>query len=405
MKMTMKLLTLILALAMVFTLCACDSGSNHSDDEDDDDDRGSHLAPAPEMPEPNEETVPTEPAEPSVPTAKEQAVLDAYCENLYNFCFSNDPVEQNTYYQQLIALDLSVIDKWKNTEFEPVEYNYHKINWDYKRALNSIIVVEDVMLKQNTSYTDFIGNVKEDYYYPAWSYNADGSVSSVRNEMWAFELIPANPAGLPGTREYTKNDAGQVTEVRYGSYNGTSNFTVEYLVTLTYDASGNKVKETVTDTDGDSFDILYTYDEANRLIQIDCNAHYPSTYTYTYSADGKLVEAKYSIKQGILYVNTMTYQYDASGKLVSGVMTYDAWNSPFFTNEQYIERTRKNQYTFTCDEEGRIVQIDIVPGDEYYVAGQSAGEVSSKASYALETITITYGNFYILDGSQLFTIG
>lgn len=397
MKLTMKILTLILALAMVFSLCACDSGSSY-DDDDEDDDRAAELAtPVTEV------TDPTEALLPDAPTAQEQAVLDAYCENLYNFWLSSDPVEQDVYYQQLKALDLSAIDRWKNTEFEPVEYRYHKINWDYKAVFEAICVVENVMLHQKANYTDFIGNVTEDYYYPSWSYNADGTVSNAYSEAWAFELIVANPAGLSGNREYTYNDAGQLTEVRYGSYRG-STLEVTHLVSLTYDAAGNKVKETITDRNGDSFDVLYTYDEENRLVRIDCNDHYPSTYEYTYSDDGKLVTSKRTAKAGCQYDDTMVLCYDEAGNLVSGVMTHDIWSNDFFASEQHIERTRENQYTFTCDEEGRITQVDIVYGDEVYTSGMFAGDVSSEAPYALKTMTIAYGNYFVFDADQLFTI-
>ena len=396
MKLTIKILTMILALAMVFSLCACNSGSSY-DDDDDEDDCEELATPVTEV---TEDTEPTEETLPDEPSTEEQAVLDAYCENLYNFCFASDPVEQDGYYQQLKALDLTVIDKWRNTEFEPVEYRYHKINWDYEGVFSAITVVESVMLSQKTYYTDFIGNVTEDYYFPSWSYNEDGLVIGASNETWAYEIFPSNPAGLSGKREYTMNDAGQVTEIRYSS-----NGIVNHLATLTYDENGNKITETVTDTDGDSFDILYTYDEANRLTRIDCNTHYPSTYEYIYSPDGKLAESKYSQKCGCLYTETTVYSYDESGNLISGIVTNDTWSNDFFVSEQHVERTRQSQYTFTCDEEGNIVQIDIVKGDEYYVAGMFAGEVSSKASYALITINIAYGNYYSFDWQQLFTIG
>jgi hypothetical protein len=398
MKLTIKILTMILALAMVFSLCACSSGSSTNDDDDDDDDKLARpTAPVTDV---TEETEPTEETLPDEPSAEDQAVLDAYCENLYNFCFASDPVEQDSYYQQLKALDLTVIDKWRNTEFEPAEYRYHKINWDYEAVFNAITVVENVMLNQKTYYTDFIGNVTEDYYFPSWSYNEDGLVVGASNETWAYEIFPSNPAGLSGKREYTMNDAGQITEIRFSS-NGIAN----HLVTLTYDENGNKIKETVTDTDGDSFDILYTYDEANRLTRIDCDTHYPSTYEYIYSPDGKLAESKYSQKCGCLYTETTVYSYDESGNLISGIVTNDTWSNDFFVSEQHVERTRQSQYTFTCDEEGNIVQIDIVKGDEYYVAGWFAGDVSSAASHALITINIAYGNYYSFDWHQLFTIG
>ena len=406
MKKTTKILAMILALAMAFSLCACSSGSNF-DDDDDDDDRGAKPA-TPNVSvesEATEETDPIEETLPEAPSAEEQAVLDAYCETLYNLWCSFNAEEKQMYYEQLKALDLTVIDKWAGTEFEPAEYNHHNINWDYKAVFEAITVVENVVLSQKTSYTDFIGNVAEDYVVPNWHYNADGLITKIDNELWAFEIFPCSPSNLSGVREYTKNDAGQITQIRYGQYSGNGTFSANHLVTLTYDEKGNKVSETVTDTDGDSYDILYSYDEENRLTRIECGDSNNSTYEYTYDSEGKLVEYKHSTNSGRLYEETLVLSYDESGNLVSGVKTYNTWSNDFFVSVPYIDYTREDQYTFSCDENGNIVQIDIVPGHEYYAYGSYAGDIRFEASNALQTINIIYGNFLIVDSDALFTIG
>ena len=406
MKKTTKILAMILALAMAFSLCACSSGSNFDDDDDDDDRSAKPAKPNVSVEsEATEETDPIEETLPEAPSAEEQAVLDAYCENLYNLWCSFDAEEKQMYYEQLKALDLSVIDKWAGTEFEPEEYRYHNINWDYEAVFEAITVVENVVLNQKTTYTDFIGNVSEDYCYPEWSYNADGLITKIDNELWVFEIFTSNPTHLNGVREYTKNDAGQITQTRYGSYNGNGTFSATHLVTLNYDENGNKISEKVTNTYGDTYDILYFYDEENRLIRIECGDSNNTVYAYTYDAEGKLVEYKHSTKNGCLCEDTLVLSYDESGNLVSGVMTYDTWSHSLFGSEAYIDYTREDLYTFTSDENGNVVQIDIVPGNQYYAHGSYAGKVRFEASHALNTITITYGNFIIVDNDALLTIG
>lgn len=108
-------------------------------------------------------------------------------------------------------------------------------------------------------------------------------------------------------------------------------------------------------------------------------------YIYTYDNDGNVVKEEfYGITEdGKEYLERLAeYTYDEN-RLKSGKMVDFTYNNYSITDE----------YSFKCDEKGRIVQIDIRCGDEI---DSKTGEVAlnGKSDCATEKIFFSYGNFY-----------
>ncbi len=414
-----KLMLLALALVMAISLCAC--GEKDRDDDDDDDEKvrgeGTSTIPALPWPEeeiPNEEPDPTEPPAPAEPTEEEWNVLQEYVDVANRLNNYPDQQALRECYEILNAMDLQVIDTWKDSEFCSAEYWGNDVNWNYSAILEGFSVVENVMLKQQESYTDFVGNHWEDYYYSAWEYDADGMIRSTHNEMFAFKIVEDNISGRTGQRRYTYDENGRLSQIRFGSGLG-ENFTTEYLMTLIYDENGNKIQEQVMNTSGNSYEIHYEYDEANRL---SCIRNDDMTIEYTYDSEGKLISSEqtnYITRYNTAIPHTKTimeYTYDENGHLVSGLHKNEQWtyeletikhgwlDYEYIISAEYCEYRQENVYTFTLDTLGNISHVEIIPGNTYGVAEHNMGQLKSEAVYASQEIQITWGNYYIYNSEN-----
>ena len=306
--------------------------------------------------------------------------------------------------------ELTIADSW--TEWLQEYYNYGcDYNWDRLELLGRFSMVEDVMLVQKWTRVDNLGNYSASTAY--WTYWEDGR-TAYRNDRTddAFALIKSeDPMGRCSDKTcyYTYDDNGCVTEIRVGSADHTY-----YLVTLSYDADGNKVNEHFKSS-SDEWDITYAYDAQNRLIQVEHPSYAGSsaviTITYTYDASGNMVQEEVICSYySETYQTEMTsykyitdYTYDASGDLESGVCTYQNWSytssSECIDGEwvdtvtQYVYRQTQDLYDFTCDEQGRPLTLVVTHGDEYCMTGDNAGQVSSPSSYVSTTYEFTYGDY------------
>lgn len=370
----------------------------------------------PEDPEnPDNPDVPEVPAE---PTQAEQNALQQYREIVYALNNGNSWVseydENGDYiggYSDQEALrfcyeklqELTVADQW--IEWCKDRWG-EELNWDRQDLLSNFSMLTDVPLSQKWTTVDHMDNQYADS--TSWTYWADGMIASANP---AFEIIESDPMniGRYNTRYYTYDDAGRVTQIKYGSEDYT-----EYLVTLTYDAAGNKVGEHIKSNNGE-WDFTYSYDGMNRLVQIEYPYSFGSdtvvTVTYTYDAAGNVVKEErvvhyYNawVEADVISSKEITeYTYDAGGKLVSGVYTKESWGynekydssvERWVLTEQYMDTQRQDQYAFTCDDQGRPLTLVITYGDEYYVYGDNAGQVSGTANDVSRTYEFLYGDYY-----------
>lgn len=356
---------------------------------------------------------PQEPTEAHGPTDEEQAVLDAYAQiysglekdylpqwhdeeaDIYYNGEAARTFWYAKYYSELQSLDLSVIDKWLNTEYLSPE-----VNWDYEKVLSGFTILEDVPLFQYINTVDRMGNKKQDIYARIYEENGLIRCEDYFTSGGKFEMIPSDPMNLfdAGTEhaEYTYDTDGRPVQVRHLSNSGD----VAYLVDIFYDDAGNKIKETVQCNSGEA-DICYTYDEQNRLIKLTYqdsiniyDNYHKHEITYTYDDRGNLLRADNTDKyyDRIVAYESDVYTYDDSGKLVSGIHTrQDLWNSVLDTQSE-------DHYTFRCDDQGRIVYAEVTYGDTLYVAGSpngQAGEVKYNAIYMTGTYDFVYGDYCV----------
>jgi hypothetical protein len=194
--------------------------------------------------------------------------------------------------------------------------------------------------------------------------------------------------------DYTYDGDGRPVQRKH--YNNSGD--VEYLVDIFYDDAGNKVKETVRCNAGEA-DILYTYDDQNRLIKLSYqdsiniyNNYHEYVIDYTYDDSGNLLRSEKADRYygRIVAYESDVYTYDSSGKLASGVHTrQDLWNGAMDTQSE-------DHYTFRCDDQGRILFAEVAFGDTCYVSGSpngQAGSVAHTASNVTGTFEFVYGDY------------
>lgn len=371
--------------------------------------------------------------EPQRPTDEEWTVLYRYAElanKLRNYLNDDDygvyyyDEEDNSYYgsealgmiyNELLNMDTSVIDKWLDTEYTGtnyISYNNEAIDWDYNAVLARFSSLQDVLLKEVHTTLDNMENVSESWQSPIWYYNVDGSVLRIEYQTYAFELTESTPWNLSGDQDVTYDDAGKPIKIKYMS--GDS---VNYIVDITYDDAGNKIGEHIKQNEGE-LDITYEYDSQNRLVKIELPYNIGSstliTYTYTYDDAGNMVKEEkvrhyidtwYDTGDDIVeYKYIREFTYDGNGALVSGTYKYEDWNyntdyhydvnPSYYTINQYVEREKLDQYSFTTDDQGRPLTMTITYGDEVYVHGDNAGKVYDEPDYVSKTVEFIYGDYW-----------
>lgn len=367
-----KYIAMILTLVLALCLCAC--GNNEPTTEGK---TPSQPKPTTSSTQPSSTTAPTE----SAPTAEEQEILKTYKNTVERLdTFKNFSDEVTMCYQILTSLDLTVIDKYLGTEYLP------GVHWDYRTILSRITVLEDVLLEQKKTKIDKLGNETElTASSVTWNYDVNGRVAQIYNALYAFEFVNHSCTNVMGKREYTCDDSGRVTEIRF-----LSGSRVDYLIVLTYDDNGNKIKETVTNRFNTTYEILYTFDANNRLVKME-NEDNRQVETYEYDANGVLVRSvqednKFNIK------TVKTYQVGADGKILSAVYrmeSYETWP------EQKLRNYREDQYRFTYDDQGRMLKVEITYGATY----DADGQVESEAFAYTTVYDFIYGDvcFYTDD--------
>ena len=344
------------------------------------------------------------------PTEEEIKMLDQY-QSIYN-CLESyngnggyaDVTDKETgeFYSGQKALQfcyeklaqLGGIDKWADSDYVKDDWNYQMIkNWDRQVYLDGFAVVENVILEINSTKKDNLGNVSNNSV-SYWTYNADGTISyaSRENGITPFTHTDYNA----GWREYDAQ--GRLVKKR----SGWSLDSINAIVTYTYDAAGNLTKEHVKTNSGEQ---EYTYHYQNgRLAKIAWQEgeRYDYTIEYFYDAAGNLIKEEWTeffvpYNSGIRQAyekKIMEYVY-ANGKRVSGTYTMQALVMNYEGREQPVASESIDQYTYTCDEQGRVLTATVIPGDTVGKYGEDKGKVISKAGYESKTYEYVYGNYYI----------
>lgn len=341
------------------------------------------------------------------PTEEEEAMLELYYEieqylsDLVDGTYFDlrDP-ETGEYYRGQTALkfcyeklpELSGVEKWADTDYVKDHGNYSEIEtWDCQALLNGIQVVENVILAINSTTKDNLGNVSNNAV-TSWDYNADGTVSRIDGENKA-KPITAYTGQYYSWLEYDAQ--GRLVKKTSGwSQNG-----ISAITTYTYDDAGNIKKEQVkTNTNETVYE--YSYKDG-RLAKIKWDESFANRYTieYGYDAAGNVIKEvktrEYNGYEGWEKANVTIMEYTyAEGVLTAGTYTHQAWNN-FWEDGTRLASQSEDQYTYTCDEQGRVLTATVIPGNTVDMYGEGKGEVVGTPGYESKTYEYTYGNYYI----------
>ena len=416
-----KILAIALVLVMILTLCAC--GSNpyakyeYINKMLDEGDYEGAIYAIMELYQANQPTpdpnVPTT-TEPPKPTEEERQALRTYINDVNALMNYLEDGYINIYrnevdYRDNAALayiykelqELSIIDKWVGTEYTTTD-NYFgsdalEINWNRQEVLDAFQIVKDVALTIDCTDTDNMGNVSEHDNITEWNYDAAGVLLELYGES---HTKPFFYRGYNNICYYTYDDEGNVTQIK-GGYGDT----VEMLISYTYE-NGKIVNEHIK-TNRREWDVAYSYDDAGRLVRLDwVNENGAPEYViYTYDDAGRLLSEEinyfynYNGSLGVQKQSAyrMEYTYDASGNLVSGTYVYEDWG---WTNSgsgvsTYIGSESRDQYTYTCDNQGRVTGYTVTYGDRIDTYGNGEGEIVETARTQNTVCEIHYGDYYI----------
>lgn len=310
------------------------------------------------------------------------------------------------YYNKL--QNLTAVDKWAGTDYVANNIsNADEVSWDRQAVLAAFTILKDIKLKTTVSSKDNMGNQNDPSTIGRWYYDTNG----VLTEMYDGRYEDIVTAWTNSSRCYfTYDDSGRITQKRYGSADR-----VDMLVTYTYDDGANTVTEHVK-TNSNERDYIYTYDNAGLLTQVEWNNGENNRYVITYTYDaGRLVREEkinyyYSSGYELEYKNQtwiMEYAYNAAGVLTAGTYTEEDWSidseyqgNGQYTYTEYMYRQKIDQYTYTCDAQGRVVKETIIPGNEVGTYGDDTGEIYSKPSYQSKDYETIYGDYYIYAPAQ-----
>ena len=303
-------------------------------------------------------------------------------------------------YDQLTKLD--AVDKWVGTD-------YIDKAWVRQNALDSFVIIEDVLLSEKRIYEDHLGNV-DNAASPecSWTYNTDGTVFSstvpslfdTSNEHpWMYrsfiEQVEGNPGGVNVGSPFFIYDAdGNIEKIEYAYFAGD---TINAVRKFTY--NGDLISsEQIIFADGTEESISYTYDSNNRLTEITTilgltRNHLKYVFAYEYNDRGQVVTEKVTVEQED-YWNENTYEfyreaitnytYDSNGNLSSGVCKCtERWDNG--------KATTTDEWTYSCDGKGRPVSVNISCGDTI----KETGDVARNEDLPVCNIEFEYGNYYI----------
>lgn len=217
---------------------------------------------------------------------------------------------------------LECVDKWIGTEHCLVGWDDPSLNWNRQELMEGISVVKDVLVKQNWIWTDAVGN-EEGIQNTYFNYDEEGKLIFNHTDKNYLNFYPifgwSIENELDGHRfVYEYDDNGIIKSIKLveNDYK-----TTVFLITPEYDDNGNRISDAVVHKNGKSWLFLYSYDDGNRLISVDCDKSedYHLTWHYSYDEAGRLIKEEKITPYQTEYV--IDYNYD--GNSVYGVSSND----------------------------------------------------------------------------------
>lgn len=408
-----KLFTILLCIVMMLSMVAC--GGNQDNNED------------PTATQSNNQNNNTGSGETTTaePTAEEWEAIDKYRaimkalneyaeEGYITIEYSDLGIESDREtasdmdalalcYDQLTKL--GAVDKWVGSE-------YVDESWNRQDTLAAFVILEDVLLSETRGYADYLGNSNGEWTN-FWTYNTDGTVFSTEAQDWFdssdahpwknrcfLEQVISNPGGLnAGYPFYVYSANGQIEKIEYAYSAGD---TINAVRKFTY--SGDLISsEQILSADGTEQSVSYTYDSNNQVTEITTISGFVRnrlkyTFTYEYNDQGQIICEKVIVEQEDYYnENTYgfyreavtNYTYDCNGNPSSGVCACtEKWNNG--------KATATDRWTYSCDDQGRIVSVDMTCGDLM----TESGEVAWKVDYPTYNSKFAYGDYYIYNPAK-----
>ena len=306
-----RIITLTLSALLALSLCACaQSAETPVTTNPATQIQTPSQTPSQTQTQPAATTVPATTL-PAVPTEEELETLNTYksiVTDLYDGS-SHSSLGLKDWYNQLQALDLTVIDKWQGTQ-----YTSDDIQWDYNTVLSDFLIHGDVLLGYKETKTDALDN-SYSWEYQDVVYDANGfatydffgpfhatesmgvykdtyhfSYSIVDGQLSFYEndpLYQADDYRFANTPEYFVREDGTVEKISW-SYNGE----VRAVYRPQYDADGKLIRMEITDQEYD-YTVDYVYDDQGRLTEICTNNlthpdYFAPWINYEYDENGRL---------------------------------------------------------------------------------------------------------------------
>lgn len=402
-----KVLAIILCLAALLSLTACGKDKDKDREE------------RPTLPAATEPTIeaPVIESEPENegPTAEEWEAIEEYGEVLDKLrrfdILNSDDIREEQYlfedcYQKL--LELEAVDKWVGTEWGDSE----DLDKDRKDVLAAFVVIEDVLLEEERSSVDGLGN-PNGTTTKKWGYDEEGRVSltdyshlyiDYAADPWEnrshTEQIVANPTDHGKSLvHYVYNEEGRLEKIDYHQRHILNR--VELRRNLVYENDILVREDIVGLTTSDDETVTYQYDDMGRVIEItregshgfESNYRDELVYQYAYDEQGRLLSERFMLCSWNWNTEKFepektvltTYTYDQDGRLAAGMCV---------NARTYYDREAEiiSEWVYTYDADGRIIEVSVNNSDLLY---KDTGEVCQKVSDTTAKSVMKYGNFYI----------
>lgn len=422
-----KLIATTLAIILTFSLCACGQDSTPTTGENQTTINNGNT---------ENQTPSSESTEPATPTSEELAVLKEY-ETLINELYSvkgthtlfAHSVKVKDCYNKLVAMDLSVIDKWRGTQYASAN-----VEWDYNAILSSFVTLKDVMLGYKETTSDALGNFSTTEKSSNVIYDENGltlymDIPFLMTDVYAehskqvslsiidgqFSFYEDDPLCFADNNErfpqgyfpkHYLNEDGKIEKTEWRHlcreghiHVGQMSEEIIYLVTPTYDDEGKITSATVLSAGSVTpYIITYVYDDNHRLSEIcvDCedDPEWGVWFVYVYNEEGLptwvvkyskpkkyFADPDFSVfgSKNDVYACTLELFYDDNGHLKEATQSNKKWN---YTYKEWITESTMTD-TFTCDENGRILTENV-----QNTSGKNI------------TREIIYGDYYIFNPSE-----
>lgn len=327
-----------------------------------------------------------------------------------------DPIlerKYNTLTSALESLTLYTQNQYDLSSFSFVYFNGHEhilhegmdaVAWLYQTAVelgayenaaeiaSRFTVLEHMPLEKTYHYTDALGNVTESsrVYYV---YDANGRLVSQSLDNGA---VTDHYLYNYGTPEYTYDEAGNVTRLRY-----MSGETVNCVIDYTYNTKGQLTDEHYLDRAGNEYTVRHHY--KNGVLVRSTGVPYAEgsrdtmTVEYHYDDNGNLIQET-GIHDGwdetspSLFIKTVQYTYDEAGQITAIRKATEYRIKANYTDKNRVLKQYQDvrEWTFSYDKAGRLIR------NTYAAMGTTdPNGTPLNGSYRTYTGDTRYGSYYV----------